>query len=155
MGQLQQISGKRKFNKQFSLRASSPAILVTRKRPFISTSWRYLSWQINSKCWFKGQGVTSLLKLSKFWVMQIFGQSSISIPNFTLQISSKLIFSCQYLVYFWLSQISACKYQSEKTITVFLPCTRAQGLKVRALSENSKNSLSRHMKWGWTWESWP
>ena len=80
------------------------------------------------------------MKLSKFW---IFGQSSISIPNFTLQISSKRIFSCQYLVCLWLSQISACKYQSEKTITVFMPCTRAQGLKVRALSENSKNSLSR------------
>ena len=91
---------------------------------------------INSKCQYNGQSVTSGLK---YQVMQIFGQSSLSIPNITSKFWQTDIFKPKFGLFFTFSK-SAFKYWADLTITVFAlhKCTGAQGLKVLALSEKVK-----------------
>lgn len=90
---------------------------------------------INSKCQYNGQSVTSGLK---YQVMQIFGQSSLSIPNITSKFWQTDIFKPKFGLFFTFSK-SAFKYWADLTITVFAlhKCTGAQGLKVLALSEKA------------------
>ena len=91
---------------------------------------------INFKCQYNGQSVTSGLK---YQVMQIFGQSSLSIPNITSKFWQTDIFKPKFGLFFTFSK-SAFKYWADLTITVFAlhKCTGAQGLKVLALSEKVK-----------------
>ena len=78
---------------------------------------------INFKCQYNGQSVTSGLK---YQVMQIFGQSSLSIPNITSKFWQTDIFKPKFGLFFTFSK-SAFKYWADLTITVFAlhKCTGA------------------------------